>query len=265
MKYGFIGCGKMGSALLEGILRAGIAKKEEVMVHEVSPSARQHLQETIGISLVSTIKDLAKCDILLLCVKPQDAIQALKELGTTLEGKLLVSIAAGVTLEFLENATPASCRVVRVMPNTPAMLGRGATAIAPGSQTTKEDQENVLKIFQTAGIAFLVSEDKMDAVTGLSGSGPAYIYLVIEALADAGVQNGLSRDMATQLAAQTVAGAAQMVLQTQLHPATLKDMVTSPGGTTIEGLRVLEAHATRSAFIEAVTAATERSHELSKN
>ena len=174
----------------------------------------------------------------------------------------MISIVAGLSLARLEEAAGAAARIVRVMPNTPALIHQGAAAFAMGSTATAADAALVSKIFSAVGRVVQVKEALLDAVTGLSGSGPAYVYLVIEALADGGVLMGLPRDLALQLAAQTVAGAAGMVLKTGLHPATLKDQVTSPGGTTIAGLEELEGAAVRSAFLSAVRAATERSRQL---
>jgi pyrroline-5-carboxylate reductase len=179
-----------------------------------------------------------------------------------LQGKLLISIAAGVSIATLQEYAGPDVRVIRVMPNTPALVHKGSAAYALGVGTTEADAETAEAVFSSVGRAYEVAESLLDAVTGLSGSGPAYVYLAIEALADGGVRMGLPRDLAVQLAAQTVSGAAEMVLRTTLHPAQLKDMVASPGGTTIAGLAVLEAHSVRGAFIEAVEAATLRSREL---
>jgi pyrroline-5-carboxylate reductase len=186
----------------------------------------------------------------------------LQEIREEAKDKLVISIVAGVKLSALREVAGMGVRIVRVMPNTPALIHRGAAAYSTGPDVTAEDANVVEKIFSAVGKVFRVKEELLDVVTGLSGSGPAYIYIVIEALADAGVLMGLPRDLALQLAAQTVAGAAEMVLQSGLHPAQLKDMVTSPGGTTIAGIEALEASGIRAAFLSAVRAATERSIEL---
>ncbi len=200
--------------------------------------------------------------VLLLCVKPNEIASVLAPLQPMLRGKLLISIAAGVTLARLQEAAGPEAKVIRVMPNTPSLVHKGAAAFADGENTTAEELHIAEKILLSIGTAFHVPEKLLDAVTGLSGSGPAFVYLMIEAMADGGVRMGLPRELALQLAAQTVSGAGEMVLQTGLHPAQLKDMVTSPGGTTIAGIAALESHGVRSGFLAAVEAATRRSKEL---
>ncbi len=201
----------------------------------------------------------------MLCVKPQDILSTLASCAFSPgNGKLLISVAAGVTLSTLEKHTPEAVRIVRTMPNTPSLVGKGATAYCLGSRCAEEDRGIVERLLGAVGISVEVPEKQMDAVTGLSGSGPAYIYLIIEALADGGVRQGLPRAEALRLAAQTVSGAAEMVIHTGTHPAVLKDMVTSPGGTTIAGLSVLEEKNVRSALISAVSAAATRASELGK-
>ena len=203
----------------------------------------------------------AGSDIIILCVKPNDVAQALKEAGDV-TGKLLISIAAGVPISRLREWTRGEPRLIRVMPNTPALIGHGAAAYAAGAGATDQDLALADRIFGATGIVVRVKEGLLDAVTGLSGSGPAFVYTVIESLADGGVLMGLPRDVALRLASQTVLGAAAMALQTGLHPAELRDQVTSPGGTTIAGIEALEAGGVRSAFISAVRAAAVRSGEL---
>ena len=263
MKLAFLGCGKMATALVGGVVQAGTFAPEEILVSDCIPEAVAALKSKTGVAAVADNLALATgADVLVLCVKPADALEALRGVGTALVGKLVVSIVAGLSLAHLQKAAGAAVRVVRVMPNTPALIHQGAAAFALGATATEADAALVAKIFSSVGRAVRVKEQLLDAVTGLSGSGPAYVYLMIEALADGGVLMGLPRDLALQLAAQTVAGAASMVLQTGQHPAALKDQVTSPGGTTIAGLEVLDSMAARSAFIGAVRAATERSREL---
>ncbi|HWB59094.1 MAG TPA: pyrroline-5-carboxylate reductase [Chthoniobacteraceae bacterium] len=265
MKLGVIGCGKMASALVEGVLKAGAFTKKNIVVSDKVPAAVKALTGKTGVSAVASNTDVAaKADVVLLCVKPNDAFDALEAAQEKLAGKLIISILAGVTIARLQKAAGDKARIVRVMPNTPALVHKGAAAYAVGHSATADDAVIVEKIFSSVGTVSRVKEELLDVVTGLSGSGPAYIYVVIEALADAGVLMGLSRDLALQLAAQTVSGAAEMALRTGLHPAQLKDQVTSPGGTTIAGLEALEAAGLRSAFLGAVRAATERSRELGK-
>ena len=266
MKLGVIGCGKMGTALVSGAIKAGVVKAEDVMGTDVIAAAREHFQKVTGATVTGEISELIESsDVILLCTKPQDAFGAMSHIsGDGGAGKLLVSIAAGVTLENLEKHAPGGMRVVRTMPNTPALIGKGAAAFCLGSRCADGDAEVVRALLSSVGLAVQVPEKLMDAVTGLSGSGPVYVYLVIEALADGGVHAGLPRADALKLAAQTVSGAAEMVLQTGEHPAVLKDMVTSPGGTTIAGLSVLEEKKVRSAFISAVSAATDRAEELGR-
>ena len=263
MKLGFLGCGKMATALVGGVVRAGAFPPEDILVTDCAPAAVEALITKTGAIPVPDNPALAAgAEALVLCVKPSDALDALRKLGGALSGKLVISIVAGLSIAKLAEAAGPAVRIVRVMPNTPALIHQGAAAFALGATATEADAVLVSKIFSSVGRAVQVKEASLDAVTGLSGSGPAYVYLIIEALADGGVLMGLPRDLALQLAAQTVAGAAGMVLQTGQHPGVLKDQVTSPGGTTIAGLEHLEGMAVRSALMGAVRAATERSREL---
>jgi pyrroline-5-carboxylate reductase len=263
MKLGFIGCGKMATALVGGVVEAGVFPAASIVVYDCYSAAAEALSKKTGVKIAASAADLAAgVDALVLAVKPIDALSALRETGNALQGKLVISIVAGLSLSRLEEAGGSETRFVRVMPNTPALIRQGAAAFARGGTATDADAELVQKILSAVGRAVQVKEALIDAVTGLSGSGPAFVYLVIEALADGGVLMGLPRDLALQLAAQTVAGSAAMVLNTGIHPAALKDQVTSPGGTTIAGVEVLETAAVRSAMINAVRAATERSRQL---
>ncbi|MGJ8633885.1 MAG: pyrroline-5-carboxylate reductase [Luteolibacter sp.] len=263
MKLGIIGCGKMGTALVSGAIAAGVVKAGDVIGTSVSEGSMKAFAKKTGGEVTGDLADLLmRSDVILLCTKPQDISKALSGFSKMKEGKLMISVAAGVPLSVLEKGTPKAIRVVRTMPNTPALIGKGAAGYCLGSRCVAGDGEIVEALLGAVGIASKVPEKLMDAVTGVSGSGPAYIYMVIEALADGGVAAGLPRADAIRLAAQTVSGAAGMVLETGLHPAVLKDMVTSPGGTTIAGLAVLEENGVRSAFIEAVSAAAARAKEL---
>lgn len=266
MKLGVIGCGKMGTALVEGAIKSGSVAAADVTGVDLHAAAREHFAASTGAAVATEISALAHCGIILLCTKPHDVRQALAEASEACGGNpvLVISIAAGVTLSALEDFVAEGMRVIRAMPNTPALVGKGAAGYCLGSRATREDAEAARKLLGSVGLAVEVPERLMDAVTGLSGSGPAYVYLVIDALADGGVRAGLPRADAVRLAAQTVIGAAAMVLETDEHPAVLKDMVTSPGGTTIAGIAELERHGLRHALIEAVTAATKRATELGK-
>ena len=262
VRIGFIGSGRMASALLEGILRAGIAPAAGIVITDKIPAAATELAKKTGArSKVSNAEVAAGADALILCVKPGDVPAALREAGD-LGGKLLISIAAGVPLRRLREWAVGKPRLIRVMPNTPALIGKGAAAYAAGDGASSEDLALADRIFGAIGTVARVKEELLDAVTGLSGSGPAYVYTVIEALADGGVLMGLPRDIALKLASQTVLGSAAMVIETGLHPAQLRDQVASPGGTTIAGLEALEDAGLRAALIGAVRAATERSGEL---
>ncbi len=260
---GFLGSGKMASALARGVVAKGAFNAADLIVSDVVAGVADALGKATGARVAKSNGELlGACDAVVLCVKPADALQALREAGSMLREKLVISIVAGVSTKSLESAAGDGARIVRVMPNTPALVGEGAAAYALGSTATDADCEVVERIFRSVGLIVRVKEQLLDAVTGLSGSGPAYVFTVIEALADGGVLMGLPRDLALQLAAQTVAGAATMVRETHQHPATLRDQVTSPGGTTIAGLEALEKAGLRAALIAAVRAATERSGEL---
>lgn len=265
-RIAFIGAGNMGEALIRGLLQAETVRPEQLIATDVRADRLEVIQKAYRVKTLRDNREAAtKAQILLLAVKPQVMEEILTGLrGVVAEDHLLLSVAAGISTSYIEAAFPQPTRVVRIMPNAPALLLAGATAIAPGPHATKEDLEIAWQIFQAVGRVVEVEEKVMDAVTGLSGSGPAYIFVVIEALSDAGVKMGLSREVATLLAAQTVLGAARMVLETGEHPARLKDTVTSPGGTTIAGLQALEEGALRGTIMAAVEAATHRSQELGK-
>lgn len=265
LKLGLIGCGKMGGALLRGVCAALEGQQEvQIMLCDAVPAAVKALRESLPVQVDggTPAQVAAEADMVLLAVKPQD-LQLLCEGLAGLSGsRLYLSIAAGVGLADLEQWLGGGQRVIRAMPNTPALVGAGAAAFARGTLATDADAAMARQLLSGVGTVDEVSEKLLDAVTGLSGSGPAYVYTVIESLADGGVLKGLPRATALQLAAQTVLGAAKMVLETGKHPAVLRDEVTSPGGTTIAGLEQLELHGVRAALQQAVRAATERSQEL---
>lgn len=264
-RWGFIGSGKMATALIKGMIRAGLASAEAISASDPLPAARVALQSDTGIRVLDSNRDVAgQCDVLVLAVKPQNMREVLHELRPAVTAEhLVVSVAAGVTIAAIDEGLEARGRIVRVMPNTPALVGEGASAYAMGPRTSPEDEALVKTCLESVGRAVRVPESLFDAVTGLSGSGPAFVYLMIEALSDGGVRVGLPRDVATLLAAQTVLGAAMMVRDTGLHPGVLKDQVASPGGTTIAGLHELERGGVRGSLIDAVEAAARRSAELS--
>jgi pyrroline-5-carboxylate reductase len=263
---GFIGAGQMARALARGFCASGRLKPGQIVVHDpVAEACRAFAAEVPGSKSAATNVDLCQqADVLVLATKPQSVPSVLSELaGKVGPQKLVVSIAAGVTLAKLCDGLKTQ-RAIRVMPNTPALVGQGASAYALGPGATEADSQLAGQLLGAVGKAFAVDEKLLDAVTGLSGSGPAFVYVMIEALSDGGVRMGLPRDVASALAAQTVLGSAQMVLTTGEHPAALKDKVASPGGTTIAGLAALETHGLRAALIAAVEAATRRSQELGK-
>jgi pyrroline-5-carboxylate reductase len=264
LKIGFLGAGKMALALAKGFVTAKIVLPKQIIASDVMEPARTAFGKEVGGSVTdSNIEVLRFASVLILAVKPDQFGGLLAEIKPAFTEKdLLISIAAGVTLAKLEGALPLRARVIRVMPNTPALVGAGAAGYALGSHASGEDGELAQKLLGAVGIAFAVKESLLDAVTGLSGSGPAYVFQIIEALSDGGVAAGLPRPIATQLAAQTLLGGAKMVLETGLHPGALKDMVTSPGGTTIEGLHEMEKGKVRAALMNAVRAATEKSKKL---
>jgi pyrroline-5-carboxylate reductase len=263
MILGFLGAGKMASALVRGVISSGAVKPSDIVVSDVLTVAAEKLSKITGAAIAATNAALIeKADAIVLCVKPNDALDALRDVSAKLMGKLVISIVAGLETKALESAAGSAARIIRVMPNTPALVGQGAAAYSLGCTATDDDANLVEKILSGVGLVVRVKESLLDAVTGLSGSGPAYVFTVIEALADGGVLMGLPRDLALKLATQTVVGAATMVRDTGEHPAVLRDQVASPGGTTIAGLEELESAGLRSALISAVRAATERSRQL---
>lgn len=265
LRVGFIGAGQMATALGKGLTSAGVITPQNVVAADpIAAATERFARETGGRAVANNPEVIRQADVVFLAVKPQQMLSVLADIAPHCEARhLVVSIAAGVTLATLDAQLAPSRRVVRVMPNTPCLIGRGASGFALGLHATRADAATVEKLLSTVGIAVEVAEKLLDAVTGLSGSGPAYVYLMIEALSDGGVRAGLPRDLATKLAAQTVLGSAEMVLSTGQHPGALKDAVTSPGGTTIAGLHTLEQNGVRGALMDAVVAATDRARELS--
>ena len=264
LKIGFLGAGKMASALAKGFIQANLAAADTIVASDLFEPARAAFAKETGAKTVASNLDVVvAAKVLVLAVKPDQVNGVLWEIRESFTpAHVLISIAAGVPLVRMENGLPANSRVVRVMPNTPALVGASASAFALGKAATPEDEQLALKLFSSVGLAFSVKESLLDAVTGLSGSGPAYAFLMMEALSDGGVAAGLPRDVATKLAAQTLLGSAKLLLDSGQHPGALKDMVTSPGGTTIEGLHELEKAGVRGALIAAVRAATEKSKKL---
>jgi len=267
MKLGFLGAGKMASALARGFIHAGLATADSIIASDPYEAARDSIAREAGIKTATATADVLNfANVILLAVKPDQINDVLKEARPHFTEKhLLISIAAGVTLARMESALPEGARVVRVMPNTPALVGASASAFAAGRSATSEDAALAQKLFSSVGVAYQVKESLLDAVTGLSGSGPAYVFLMIEALSDGGVAAGLPRDIATRLAAQTLLGSAKLLLESGKHPGELKDMVTSPGGTTIEGLHELEMGGVRAALMNAVRAASDKSKKLGQS
>lgn len=260
-KLGFIGAGAMGGAIIKGLLSRGGVARENLTFFDPDPAAQAQM-EKLGVEAALDNAEVMHAPVVILAVKPQLLGSLLAEIKDFARPwHLMISIAAGVTLTTLEAALPES-RFIRTMPNTPALVGAGMTCLASGSRATPEDTALALELFQAVGQAAIVEERLMDAVTGLSGSGPAFVALFIEALADGGVKAGLPRVLAHQMAMQTVYGTAQLLHEENLHPGRLKDMVASPGGTTIEGLHVLEKGGFRGLVMSAVTSAAARAKEL---
>jgi pyrroline-5-carboxylate reductase len=263
-RWGFLGGGKMATALIRGMLRAKVADAGEIIASDPYAPARSALGAETGVAVIETNPPvIEQSDVLVLAVKPQAMSQLLAEIRPLVgPDHLIISIAAGISIATLCEKLGSDRRIVRVMPNTPALLGDGASAYSLGPRVEADDGSVIKAFLDSVGRTVQVPESMLDAVTGLSGSGPAFVYMMIEALSDGGVRMGLPRDIATTLAAQTVLGAARMVLETGLHPGLLKDQVTSPGGTTIAGLHALERGGVRGALMDAVESATRRSAEL---
>ncbi|KAL6764016.1 pyrroline-5-carboxylate reductase [Haematococcus lacustris] len=263
-RIGFLGSGQMAEALARGLMAKGIIAGDRMYCSDPNPLRRELFRGWGSTPFESNLDVVRNSDVLFIAVKPQHVFQLLTEVRPVLhERHTIVSIAAGVTVDKLVDAAGPHARVVRVMPNTPCLVGETAAAMCLGGKADASDEQLVRQLFEAVGKIYTVDEKLLAAVTGLSGSGPAYVFMMVEALADGGVKAGLPREIAQALAAQTVLGSAKMVLETGKHPGALKDMVTSPGGTTIAGVHELEKAGVRAAFMSAVVAATNRANELS--
>jgi pyrroline-5-carboxylate reductase len=263
---GFIGAGNMAEAMVRGLLEAGLVTADRLIASDIAEARRRAIDQRYGVRTVAEGGDVAaKASILILAVKPQDMEAALKGIAASVDQtKTVISIAAGIPIAFIADRLAARARIIRVMPNAPALVLAGVAGIAGGEHATAQDLQIAEAIFSAVGKVVVVAEKHLDAVTGLSGSGPAYVFLFIGALADGGVKVGLPLDVAKLLAAQTVLGAAKMLLESGRDPAELIDIIASPGGTTIAGLHALERGGLRGTLMEAVEAATIRSRELGK-
>jgi len=266
VKIGFIGAGNMGKAIINGLVNSDFISRDNILASEVSEQIAEKISSELGITVFTDNKELVnKSDIVILCVKPhfiQSVVENIKDCLT--ENKLLISIAAGISTGFIEKIIDDKISVIRVMPNTPALLGEGMAAICRGQYVSGEQMKFALELFSKVGRSIEIQEKLINAVTGISGSGPAFIYTIIEALADGGVKLGIPKNVAIELAAQTTLGAAKMVLETGKHPSVLKDEVTTPGGTTIAGLMVMEENKVRAALSKTVQETARVAGELGK-
>jgi len=263
-KIALIGAGKMGEGIIAGLLKSGVYSPQDIKAYEILESRCKYISQTYKVECLSDVKKAATfADICLIAVKPADVGKVLEQIGPAMKsGKLVVSIAAGVTLDFYRKHLPKNVPVIRVMPNMAVLVREGMITVCPSDNVTKEQLKTATDMLGLLGLVKTLDEKYLNLATGLVGSGPAYIYLIIDALADAGVRLGLPKDVSTMLAAQTTLGAAKMVVETGEHPAKLKDMVVTPAGTTIEGLLELERYGLRAVIISAVTKAAERAKEL---
>ncbi len=268
-KLGFLGGGRMGEALIQGILKSGIMAAADILVTDPDAERRVYLDETYGVNTYDSSESehiWSGCTTVILAVKPQIMKDVLLEAKDRInDSHLLISIAAGIQSSFIAaHLAGSNCRIIRVMPNTPAFVLEAASALSPGPRATQEDMDTAVVIFNSIGKSIILDEKYFDAVTGLSGSGPAYVFTFIEALIDAGLKVGLNRTDAELLVTQTILGSVKLAMSSKEHPAQLRAMVTSPGGTTIAGLHELEAAGFNGIIMDAVEAATERSKELGK-
>jgi pyrroline-5-carboxylate reductase len=265
MNIGVIGAGNMAEAIMKGLIQAGLVSPEHIICSDISESRRAYIQKNLGVKTTAENREvIMNSEVVFLAIKPNVVSNVLDENNQYFSNdKMIISIAAGITLDFIQSHLASQVAVIRVMPNTPALVLEGASALAGGKYATEENLKTALRLLESVGKAIILDEKLLDAVTGLSGSGPAYVLEFIDALASGGVLKGLNKQTALLLAAQTVLGTAKLYLETQEHPAILRDRVTSPGGTTIAGLAALEKGGFRNACIEAVAKAADRSHELS--
>ena len=264
MKIGFIGLGNMATAMMGGILNKGLVSEEEIYGSDALERAVNKAKEDLGIyATMDNLEVVEAADILILSIKPQFFQSVIEQIKDHMkESQIVVSIAPGKTISWLEERFGKQLKIVRCMPNTPALVGEGCTGVCHNEQVTEEEMEVVLSILRSFGVASLVPEHLMDVVGGVSGSSPAYVFMFIEAMADAAVADGMPRAQAYEFAAQAVYGSAKMLIETGVHPAELKDMVCSPGGTTIVAVKELEKNGFRSAVIEAQMACVEKSRSL---
>lgn len=260
-RIGFIGCGNMAKAIIGGIVSANIIPSEHIMVFDHKPATNQLMEQQYGITAAKSLEQLTQqADILFAAVKPNVILEILEGVTSHLkEGSLIISIAAGVTLEQLESVLGHDRKIIRLMPNTPALVGQAMTSVTPNRQVSEQETEQVVNLCRSFGLAEIVKESLIHAVVGVSGSAPAYIFILLEAMADAAVRGGMPRAQAYQFAAQAVKGSAQMLIESGKHPGELKDMVCSPGGTTIEAVKSLEEKGFRGAIIEAISQCMEKS------
>lgn len=263
MRIGFIGAGNMAQAMIGGVLKSGLLKKGEIIASAATQQTLDKVGKEFGVCTTLDNREVAKSDIVFLAVKPVYCKQVIDEIKDVISDKqLVVSIAAGKSMAWLEEAFGSGRKIIRTMPNTPALVGEGITAVCPNGQVTEEEKKDVCEILESFGKAEVVSESMMDAVIAVSGSSPAYVFMFIEAMADAAVAEGMPRAQAYQFAAQSVLGSAKMVLETGEHPGVLKDMVCSPAGTTIEAVRILEQKGFRSAVMDGMKACAEKSRAM---
>lgn len=263
MRIGFIGYGNMARAMIDGILKSGLAGSDPVLASARSDRTRRQISERKGLVCVSNIEAASRSEALFLAIKPQYYEEVISEIRDCVKPEtILVSMAPGKTLAWLKDRFAPGARIARIMPNTPAMVGAGMTAVCPGDRLSDDGLALVLRLLRSFGLAEVIPEDLMDVATAVSGSSPAYLFLAIEAMADGAVLSGMPRAQAYRFAAQAVLGSAKMVLETGKHPAELKDMVCSPGGTTMEAVRVLEEKGLRSALIEAERACLQKARSI---
>lgn len=264
MKIGFIGCGNMGQAMLSGMIDSGRVSCKDILVTDKLLASRVNTQKKYGVETTNTNTELAMiADIIILAVKPQFYEEVLSEIKGAIWGeKILVSIAPGKTLAWIEEIIGKPAKIVRAMPNTPAIVKEGMMGVCANDKVAKDELELVCKIFSSFSKTEIVTENLMDVVTAVSGSSPAYVFMFIEAMADAAVEGGMSRKQAYTFASQAVLGSAKMVLETGIHPGELKDMVCSPGGTTIQAVRVLEEQGMRAAVMDAMKACLDKSRNM---